>query len=407
MTSENKDTLTQALQHALQYLYDPTELRKNQLLTLLRIDVGTSPLSQLRRVLATSIESLKPGSHVPPESHAWRVYNILTYRYVERMSQKETAADVALSVRQLRRSEHAAIEVLAHALKHRYKVTDEAKPEPGPKQPADHAPARENELAWLQQTVPNETMDVQALLESVLRTAAPLVADSDVSMSLEMPAKVPPVIGKLATIRQAILNILSTGVHTAPGGKGVIRVSVGPAETALDICIWRKDGSVVPFDASMVETLTVSRDLIELGEGTLTTAPKGEGCSVTLRLPNATTRQIPILIIDDNADTIQLYHRCLAPSRFHPTSETRPQEALRTATRIHPKAIILDVMLPDIDGWELLGRFREHPDTRDIPVVICTILPQEKLALALGAAAFLPKPFTQESLLKLLSTLTS
>ena len=66
---------------------------------------------------------------------------------------------------------------------------------------------------------------------------------------------------------------------------------------------------------------------------------------------------------------------------------------------------MLDVMLPGIDGWELLGRLREHPRTRNVPVVISTILPQEQLALALGAAAFLRKPINRETLLSSLDRL--
>ena len=63
-------------------------------------------------------------------------------------------------------------------------------------------------------------------------------------------------------------------------------------------------------------------------------------------------------------------------------------------------------MLPDIDGWDMLGRLRAHPKTSDKPVVVCTIMPQEQLALALGAAAFLQKPVSRETLLAELDRLT-
>jgi CheY-like chemotaxis protein len=59
----------------------------------------------------------------------------------------------------------------------------------------------------------------------------------------------------------------------------------------------------------------------------------------------------------------------------------------------------MDVMLPGIDGWELLGRLREHPHMRAVPIIVCTILPQERMALALGAAAFIRKPASRETLL--------
>jgi CheY-like chemotaxis protein len=76
-----------------------------------------------------------------------------------------------------------------------------------------------------------------------------------------------------------------------------------------------------------------------------------------------------------------------------------PEQALLLAEAESPEIIVLDVMLPDTDGWELLGRLRAHPLTRQTPVIVCTILPQEQLALALGAAAFLSKPISRPALL--------
>ena len=57
----------------------------------------------------------------------------------------------------------------------------------------------------------------------------------------------------------------------------------------------------------------------------------------------------------------------------------------------------------DIDGWEMLGRLREHPQLEGIPILVCTILPQDKLALTLGAAGFVSKPVNRESLLEALN----
>jgi CheY-like chemotaxis protein len=57
------------------------------------------------------------------------------------------------------------------------------------------------------------------------------------------------------------------------------------------------------------------------------------------------------------------------------------------------------VMMPQVDGWKLLGRLREHPLTREIPVVVCTILAQEELAWTLGASGFVKKPVRQRAFL--------
>jgi CheY-like chemotaxis protein len=66
---------------------------------------------------------------------------------------------------------------------------------------------------------------------------------------------------------------------------------------------------------------------------------------------------------------------------------------------------VLDVMMPGRDGWTLLGQLREHPGTCDIPVVVCTILSQEGLATALGAADYVRKPVSRSQFLAVLDRL--
>ena len=54
-------------------------------------------------------------------------------------------------------------------------------------------------------------------------------------------------------------------------------------------------------------------------------------------------------------------------------------------------------MMPGIDGWKLLGQLKHHPATSAIPVIVCTILPQEEIALSAGASAFIRKPTTRQA----------
>ena len=63
----------------------------------------------------------------------------------------------------------------------------------------------------------------------------------------------------------------------------------------------------------------------------------------------------------------------------------------------------MDLMMPGVDGWEVLNQIRENPLTNAIPVVVVSILPQESLALTLGANAFLQKPINQNDFLNLLN----
>ena len=119
--------------------------------------------------------------------------------------------------------------------------------------------------------------------------------------------------------------------------------------------------------------------------------------SFRLKLPM--DQQITVLAIDDNPDTLQLLQRYTADTRYRLLGESDPERSLTLAEESLPDIILLDVMLQDLDGWELLGRFRAHPQLRDRPVIVCTILPQRDLALSLGAAGFLSKPVSQRQLL--------
>ena len=115
--------------------------------------------------------------------------------------------------------------------------------------------------------------------------------------------------------------------------------------------------------------------------------------------------QFPVLAIDDNPDVLMILQRYTQDSRYQMITTANPAQVFVLAKQYRPKAIILDVMIPEIDGWKTLGRLSENPATRDIPVIICTVLPQEELAHSLGAVAFLKKPFNRYELRSLLDQL--
>ena len=60
---------------------------------------------------------------------------------------------------------------------------------------------------------------------------------------------------------------------------------------------------------------------------------------------------------------------------------------------------LTQVLMPTQDGWDVLRELASHPETREIPVILCSVLPERSLALSLGVAAFLNKPVTQAALL--------
>ena len=78
---------------------------------------------------------------------------------------------------------------------------------------------------------------------------------------------------------------------------------------------------------------------------------------------------------------------------------------MKRARELRPAAITLDVMMPQIDGWTVLAALKGEPELADIPVVIVTIVDEQRRGVALGAAGYLTKPIDRERLVEMLSRL--
>jgi urea transport system substrate-binding protein len=111
------------------------------------------------------------------------------------------------------------------------------------------------------------------------------------------------------------------------------------------------------------------------------------------------------MVVDDNLDFIALCQRLLEEHGHRVVGVNLPTRALQVAQELLPDAIVLDVLMPSHDGWEILQTLARDELTRRIPVLVCSVLPEPALALELGAADFLPKRLTSASLLSTLERL--
>ncbi len=396
------------LRRALHHLYDPAGLRQNPLVERFGLAQSADPASALRRLLVEGIEALKPGPEVPLQSNAWRLYHLLFQRYTEQFTQREVATDLGLSIRQLRRHETAALRLLADSLSaHRPPPLEPGHSPaaaPGePPSPDDSTPTCEQELEWLRKSLPSGPVELREVWQAVLRTVAPLTQALRVRVEGSLPPELPPLAVQQATLRQALLNVVTVAIRCVPGGQVQVQAEARRPQVHLHIRpISSQAASLPPLD-DRLESLEMARQLVGLSGGTADLVPGASAAqpfAVRLVLPAA--EQVAVLVIDDNADTLQLLERYLVGSRYRFAGAADPEQGLALAAKAHPEIIVLDVMLPGIDGWELLGRLREHPSTRGVPIIICTILPQEPLALGLGAAGFIRKPVTRRALLSAL-----
>jgi len=126
---------------------------------------------------------------------------------------------------------------------------------------------------------------------------------------------------------------------------------------------------------------------------------------VVLSLPRA--NQTCVLVIDDNQAIHRLFERYLAPYQYKVIHAYSGQEALRLAVEASPHLITLDVMLPNMDGWQILRDLTQNPATKNIPVVVCSVLQEPELAFSMGARAYLKKPVERVELVTTLARLYS
>ncbi len=114
-----------------------------------------------------------------------------------------------------------------------------------------------------------------------------------------------------------------------------------------------------------------------------------------------------MLLIDDDPAVRNLLARSMAQRGLHFVTAASGVEGLELAAALMPDLIILDVLLPEMEGWRVLRELKEHPQTRDIPVLMLTIDEDAERGLVLGAAKFLRKPISSDSLAHEMSSLLS
>lgn len=140
-----------------------------------------------------------------------------------------------------------------------------------------------------------------------------------------------------------------------------------------------------------------AEDLVRITEQLLRMSPRGATMHQTADSPRRPT----LLLVDDCAGERDLYELTLE-SKFRVRTATRGDEGLALAAAERPDVVVLDVMMPGLDGWETCTRIKSDPVTADIPVILLTGADDRDLsqhAMAVGATALLRKPCPADRLL--------
>ena len=375
------DDFLEQVKLALEHLYDFPYLQRHALAA------GDDPSragQRLRRELIDAIESLNPGSEFFFRSPHGRLYHLLHLHYVEALTIQESAHDLGISVRQayrdLKRGQHNVAEVLWAN-----------RNAPSTETPAQELSSLQSEMARLLPEL--RPTDITTLVQSALHAVENLAAQHNLSLQVTMP-RMPVIVSTNSVMaRQVLINLLSYTVQVAQAGTMHIELRADEDDVSLHLNYTRQQNASPDSGPDSVTAQLASR----LGWK----FTQREGGDILLLVNNGPA----ILIIDDNEGLVQLLDRYLTGHSCRVIAAGSGQQGLELAHQSLPDAIVLDVMMPEMDGWELLQRLRNHPQTSDIPVIICTVFNDPELAYSLGASLFLPKPVSREDVMQALQKL--
>ncbi|HXF65043.1 MAG TPA: response regulator [Caldilineaceae bacterium] len=398
------EAFEQALREALIHLYDPVY----QAPPLLRRVLTRNPsggAGAVQPLVIAAIQELKPSPEVPPNARSRRLYELLACRYVQELTQEETAERLGITPRHLRREQQQAVQMLARRLWEQYEQAHEpsgpgaaASPAAGDSMGQGTAEPTwrsqvHRELAALEENDPGAVANVAELVEQVVRLEKGLAARHGCRLEAA-----PAPAGLVAAIHPSVLRqLLIVAVQKLAQAtvQGVVKVAAWQEGDCVRVEVSGEPApqSAMPASEFIAETVTARG-------GQVAVRRVDEQVRFEMALPSA--RLLTVLVVDDNADLVHLYRRYTERTRYRIVHVAAGQEVFEAVRRLHPDVVVLDVMLPDLDGWEVLTRLHEDPDTRAIPVIVCSVVRQEELALALGATGYVPKPVRRQDLIQAL-----
>jgi CheY-like chemotaxis protein len=282
-----------------------------------------------------------------------------------------------------------------------------------------------------------EDFDVRELLDDVVSMIQPMVTEKNNTLEIHCAAEIGRMYADLTRTRQVLFNLLSNAckftdhgritldaAHNADGGF-VFQVSdtgIGIAPAQIDKlfeAFTQADASTTRKYGGTGLGLTITRRFTEMMGGRITVdSLPGQGSTFTVCLPaqpEAAARPVGkaprvlskpplaqhsrVLIIDDDPMVGELLRQQLENLGCQAVLAQNGRDGLRLAEESRPAAIVLDLRMPEMDGWEVLAALKSKPELADIPVIMQSILEDDRTkGYSLGVAEYLVKPFSQEQL---------
>lgn len=396
----NHEQLVDELRQALVHLDDPPYLENMPLARRIPRPEGEASLSRgqaLRRALRLAIASLDPGVEAVGNPLKARAYQVLYSYAISKQSMVAIASSLGISRRQGYRELNEALHSLANILSDSLEQTTDDLD-----QGTNDGDQLAQEVERLTQA-PHQYLSLGDLQAEVIQNAHALASRRKIELVHHMPENALMVTTNRVLLRQAILNLLShmISVHSGPRIETKLRRQGEYACLSAHYCPAQPDHPPSPRTPYAVAMELFDRLDIRCRRYEQTNG-------VTMRLQIPLSRQVKVLIIDDNRGMLTLLTRFLNGHPYMVEGAENLEEALDKLDSLHPDVIILDIMLPDHDGWEILQQLRSREEAEShAAIIICSVVNDPGLAAALGADAFLAKPVERQALLRTLDQVLS
>jgi CheY-like chemotaxis protein/two-component sensor histidine kinase len=287
-----------------------------------------------------------------------------------------------------------------------------------------------------------QPVELGQLIDDVRATVEPLARTKSIALNIVLAPEL-RLVADPAKVRQMLLNLVSNAIKFTPSG-GRIAIRRRRIESAVEISVTDTGIGIAEKDLGRLFTefqqldagrgqrqegtglgLALTKRMAELHGGQVTVESEpGKGSTFTLRLPvQPKMRRAPapvtppppaeidlsrplVLVVDDNPEAAEILVHHLDTGGFRTELARTGPEALTMARDLRPAAITLDILLPEVDGWEVLNRLKADEATRNIPIVVVSVVDNAALGLALGAFDYFVKPVDGKALLSRLTEYT-
>jgi signal transduction histidine kinase/CheY-like chemotaxis protein len=288
-----------------------------------------------------------------------------------------------------------------------------------------------------------EPLDLWTIVQEIAGIVAPLCEKHKNTLIVECPDSIGVVHADATKLRQILLNLLSNASKFTEAGKVTMKgtrasvdgedwIQIDISDTGIGMTAEQMGRLFQAFTQADPSTsskyggtglgLAICRQFARIMGGEVTVSSvHGQGSTFTFRMPARVRRPkaatgaqsaVPpptepaekqaqdVLVIDEDESVQKALTKILEPEGFSVISARTGQDGLRLARERNPKIIILDILMPDMDGWTVLKELKQDPHLSAIRVVLLTMTDDKETGFALGASAFINKPIEQDQLLE-------